>query len=301
MKILITGGSGFIGVNLRSYFVDRGIKITSTTTSKPKSNYEIYIDVLHRHQLDSIIGEFDCIVNLASINGAIQDEPQKAFEVNCIGFINILESAREFAPHAKIIQLSSRLEHGSPLVLPVPSTHGYEPKTIYGISKYTATKHARLYHQLYGLNTVVLRATSVYGPQANSTTSNFNIVNMFIQKAMNNEEITLFGDGAQKRDYLYVEDLCEAIERALTSTKAVGKVVNLGYSESYSIAHVAKIIVDQVGSGKIVHKAWPQDWKKVETGDFYYDIEDARKILGWKPKVDIQEGISKVVKHYISH
>lgn len=301
MKVLITGGSGFVGAHLNNYLSSKQVDIISTSRSKDNSRHE-FLDITEPDSIRELIKDIDVVVNLASINGAIHTSkyPQQTFYVNSIGTLNILEAVRTYNPTARIIFMGSRLEHGTPMVLPVPTTHGFDPKTIYGISKYTATKYAMLYHKLYNLQTVVLRISNIYGPQHTEAHANYNIVNMFIEKALKNEEITLFGEGDQQRDYMHVEDICDAVWKAIKAPNAPGNVLHVGHDEPHSLKEVAHLIVDTIGSGTIVHKKWPKEWKRIETGDFYYDTGDTKKILGWQPKIGIKEGIKKVHQFYVN-
>lgn len=294
MDILIIGADGFIGHNLQKYlknYTDHKLILTS----RHKKEGYLKLDILNKIDVAMTVKNKDLIINLAGLSGAVATlgNPVQTININTIGHLNILEACKKHNPNAHIIYMSSRLEYGKPVQLPVSSTQIPHPTTIYGISKYTANKYSLMYHKLYGLKTTVLRVSNPFGPQHIINNVSYNIINSFINLALKNKELTIFGKGNQKRDYLYIDDLCGAMVKSFQNEKAIGKVINLGGGQPHSLIDMARIIVKTVGKGTIVHKPWPHNWKEVETGDFYFDIEESKKILSWSPKYSVQEGIAK--------
>lgn len=308
MKVLILGGSGFIGTNLIRYLKakDPSIEIVSTTrhlsTTAAKSSRHIVCDTSNIHHINRIIRYHDAVINLAGISGSVETmkAPQKTIRTNTIGQLNVLESCRRHNPSARIVFASSRLEYGPPQQLPVTHEHVFNPATIYGISKYTATKYTQLYHSMHSLNTVVLRMSNPFGYYVQPTVSGqspkatYNIVNYFYSLASADKEIPLYGDGSQQRDYIYIDDICEAIYKSITQKQAVGTVLNIGSGHPYSLKKLVSSIIQTVGKGRIVYKPWPSLWKKLETGDFFFDIGMAKQILDWEPSTSVEDGIRQL-------
>ena len=294
LRILLLGGTGFIGYNLERFLSQKKIKIT-VASRNPKGNARnrIRLDILNFKHLKKIVKNFDIIINLVGESGATTTlkKPQTTIEVNTIGHLNLLEACRLANPNAKIIFISSRLEYGIPEKLPVSSTDLLHPNTIYGISKYIATKYSLIYNRIFGLKTIVLRLSNPFGPQLFPAKDSYNIVNYFILTALKGMSITIFGKGNQKRDYIYIEDVCSAIWTLMFSKKAEGRVINIGGSKPTSLKTMADIIVKTAGTGKIIYTPWPKEWKRVETGDFFFNIMEAKKLIHWSPKTSVKNGI----------
>lgn len=291
MKVLILGGKGFIGHNLTKYLEEKGFDVTSTSSQG--------LDITNADKLNEAVLGYDAVVNLVGLSGvtATQKKPGDTVTVNTIGQLNLLEAVRNNNPICKVVFLSSRLEYGKVDSLPIDNNSRLVPNTIYGISKFMAAKYSTLYHKLYGIKTITLRVSNPFGPQEKWGNSNYNIINYFINSVLEKKPITLFGEGDQKRDYLYVDDLCEAIYLSLIKDEAVGKTINIGGGRPISISEIAKSIIGIVGYGELEYKPWPKEWSVFETGDSYFDLKDAKDILGWEPKTSIKEGLNKTVNY----
>ncbi|MDZ4063258.1 MAG: GDP-mannose 4,6-dehydratase, partial [Coriobacteriia bacterium] len=124
----------------------------------------------------------------------------------------------------------------------------------------------------------------------------YSVLNRFIDIAINDGTITLFGDGSQVRDYLHIDDVCRAFICAAESDEAIGLVVNVGSGCPTSMSEAARVIVDAVGHGRVEHVAWPADYAEVETGDSYFCIDRAQSVLGWNPMISFEEGIRLCVE-----
>lgn len=292
MKVLILGGSGFIGFNLKSHFNKHGI-VTDSYSSKT-------LNISDQEALEKAVKGYDAIVNLVGLSGvtATQDNPQDTIRVNTIGQLNLLEACRKNNPDAKIIFLSSRLEYGKTTKLPIDKKAPLRPNTIYGISKYMATKYGLLYNKLYGLKTVTLRVGNPYGPQPGIPKPKYNIINYFIYTVLKGGDINIFGKGNQKRDYIFVSDLCEAIHQSITKDGASGKILNIGGGTPASLSYMAEKIIKIAGRGKVIYKKWPEDWSAFETGDSYFDLSETQKILDWAPKTNIDKGLTETVNYF---
>ena len=299
MKVLIIGSSGFIGYNLKNYLKKKNIRILEATKS-PKDKNILKIDILSQEQIENYIKNVDAVVNLAGVSGNVSSslDPIKTFKTNTLGHLNLLEAVRKSNPKAIIIFASSRLEYGIPKSLPVSENVFTFPNTFYGASKFSATTFSIIYGKLYGLKIVVFRMSNPFGPTPKAPSKEYNLLNYFIYRISQGKRITIFGKGDQKRDYIFIEDVCEAFYKALFKKRAIGEVINIGSGRPTKLKDVVKLIIRLAGKGKVVYKDWPKDWKRVETGDFFFDITKAKKILKWRPRTTLKEGLKKTLEYF---
>ena len=144
-----------------------------------------------------------------------------------------------------------------------------------------------------------MRVTNPYGPYQTDQPKNFGIINFFIQQAVRDETIKIFGAGKQLRDYLYIDDLIAVMIVAALNRRAYGEVFNIGSGQGRGLLDMVRTIIRIAGKGKVAKVPWPLQFKKVETGDFVADITKAGKILGWRPRTAIKEGIKKTMVSYL--
>lgn len=291
MRALITGGAGFIGTNLQ-----RKLK-------EYKAHFEVFDkangqNIENEKQVASAVGEkFDVIFHLAGTSGsaASNADPQKSFATNTFATVNLCKQIVKFSPKTKLIISSSRLEYGKPQYLPVDENHPTIPISAYGLSKLAATQMAIIYRKNYNLDVVIFRTSNVYGPHPKNQFSGYNIVNFFIDQAQKNKSLTIFGDGDQKRDYLYIDDLTQAFILAAKAKTPKNPIFNLGLGKPIKFLQMVQIIIKVVGRGKLRFVKWPKDAKEVETGDYVSDITKIKKELGFVPKTSFDEGIKKTL------
>lgn len=291
-KILVTGGSGFIGSNLINKLEKLGARVFNYDISK---NY----DILDKIKLSSVITKkFDIIFHLAGLSGSVTGNKQNElyFSVNSLGTLYLCDSVVQYSPRSRLVISSSRLEYGIPVYLPVDENHPTLPTSIYGLSKLAATQLALLHAKTHKLDTIIFRTSNVYGSHSKKTFDGYNIVNYFIDQAPKGQSLTIFGTGNQKRDYIYIDDFIDALLLAATSKKS-SQIYNLGFGQGIKLKDMAKIIIKTVGKGKIVYKQWPKDYKQVETGNYISDISKIQKELGFNPKVNFEEGIKRTIKN----
>lgn len=303
-KILVAGGFGFIGLNLIKGLLEAGSDVTvlDLRDQPPLSFLKDKVicktgDIRDKEFLSPLLKNNEIFFNLAGRSG-----PQNSFadpigdlETNCVGVLNILETAKEVNPEIKIVFPGSRLEFGKALHLPVSEDHPMRPTSIYGIHKLTAEKYHLAYHDNFGLNTTVLRISNLYGPHLPNKNPGYNILNYFIDLALDNKTISVFGDGLQKRDQLYIGDLVNLFMEVGSNPKSTGQVYNVGYGQAVPLITVAEKIVEIAGKGTVEKVPWDPKLQKLETGDWETDISLVGREIGWKPLVGLDEGIKKTV------
>ena len=310
-KVLVTGGLGFIGVNLCSRLLDLGAEVTVLDNFVPtqiapafdavRSQLRLAIaDIRDEEKVERVVRDQEVIFNLAGKSGAADSNktPLNDLDINCRGQLNLLDACRAFNPEVAIVFPSSRLVYGKPRYLPVDEKHPLDPESIYAAHKLAVENYHLIYGRLYGLKATVLRISNPYGPFQAGEGRAYGIANGFIQAAVSGRPIMLFGDGSQRRDYLYIDDLVEAFLRAAPLPESRGRIYNIGDGQGTSLLELAEMAVLEAGRGKIVRVPWPEEYRAIETGDYLSDISLARQELGWSPGTDIREGIERTVISY---
>jgi UDP-glucose 4-epimerase len=309
-RALVLGGTGFIGQHLVPALVRLGAHVTMLANSRPLSAElaalaESSPDALQvvggsvgdPALMERLVQAQDVIYPLAGKSGAVQSngDPLADLEINCRGLLNVLEAARVRNPAATIVYPSSRLVYGRATCLPVPETHETEPQSIYGAHKLASEKYLAIYHQVHRLPTVVLRISNPYGAEREPKQFTHGIVNHFVRTALRGEPLTIFGDGTQSRDYIYIDDVVEALLIAAVKPAAIGRVYNVGSGQPITLRGAADAVVQMVGSGQVMHRPWPPQDLLVETGDFVADIRRIQTELGWVPTVTWHEGLERIL------
>lgn len=290
-KILVTGGSGFIGHHLMQKLKELGARV---------ENFDLSVgrNIQSESQLkEAVKKQFDIIFHLAGFSGPSRSnkDAKKAYIINTFATVSLLNFIKDFSAKTKIIFSNSRLEYGKPQYLPVDELHPLRPNSSYGVSKLAATEAAMLYHRLNNLDITVFRTSNVYGPYKAGFLG-YNIINHFIDLAKNDKTLTIYGRGDQIRDYLYIDDLIDAFILAV-SPRSKGQIYNLGYGKGIKFTEMVNLIIKLSGKGRIRHIKWPKDDQEVETGDYISDISKIKKELGFSPKISFDGGILKTINH----
>jgi UDP-glucose 4-epimerase len=170
-----------------------------------------------------------------------------------------------------------------------------------GISKSATEQLHLLYGELYGIRASSVRLTNVYGPRQRLRGDLQGFLPIFVRRALSGEPITVFGEGTQERDCLYVDDVVECLLLTAMSADAPGEVFNVGNDERLSLRSIAEAIVAAAGSGSIETVPWPHDRDAIDIGSYYGDSSKAKRLLGWEPRTPFAEGIRKTIEFYRSH
>lgn len=306
MKVLVTGGAGFIGSHIVDLLVSKGIQVVviddlSTgnldNVNKQAKFYRLDIispeieQVFENEKPDAVIHEAAKVNLRESIKN-----PELYERVNVLGTINILECCRKFGVK-KFIYAASAARYGVPEYLPCDENHPIDLISPYAISKYIAEKYIEFYQQVYGINYVILIYSNAYGPRQNYSNET-GVISIFINKLLKNEIPDIFGDGQQTRDFVYVEDVAHANFLALTDIRAENRKFNVCFGQEVSVNFLFTEISGILASNiKAVHK--PKIKGEVER--FFPDNTLIFDILNWKPEVDINSGLKKTIEYYKNH
>ena len=304
MKALITGGAGFIGRWLVKKLLDERIEVwildnlengqesnLNEFKNHPQLKRVVYDDILNAKALHSLFEtKFDVVYHLAAQINVQEslENPQKAYDVNIRGTYNVLEECR--ASGAKIVLVGTCMVYdmaagdGA-----IGEKHPLKPTSPYSASKLSAEILAESYYHSYGLPVVICRPFNTYGPYQKYNIEG-GVVSIFLRKVMNDEVLNIYGDGAQTRDLLYVEDCADFLYRASQCDKAVGTVINAGSGKDIAILDLARLICREENKIRFVDHIHPQS----EIKKLLCDYSKARSLLGWEPRVDLPEGIEKL-------
>jgi UDP-glucose 4-epimerase len=311
-RVIILGGLGFIGKNLYNQLSRQNYDVSIVADRVGDEGDGFINDNVKKHIvkgsildvefLERNLRQTDVIFSLAGSSGASDSikNPYKDLDTNLKGHLNILEVCRKHNPGALLVFPSSRLVYGKPMSNPVNENHPLQPESIYAIHKLTTEHYYLLYQRLYNLNCIILRISNPFGPYQRFGSNHYGILNWFIHKAIAREEIEIYGDGSQQRDFIHIDDLVNVLERSIESHKLYGRVFNVGFGQGISIKEAVDIIKKYKPETKVTFKPWPEIDKKIETGDYVSDISLLENEIGWKPKMNFEEGILNTIKFYES-
>ncbi len=312
-RVLVTGGLGFIGSNLAVSLVELGAKVlivdalipqlgsNQFNVSEVKNKLTVdFSDIRAPSAMREKVVDKDVIFCLAGQVSHVDSmkEPVFDYDINVLGNLNVLEAVREFSPSAHIIYGGTRGQYGRVQHIPAVEEEKREPLDIYGVNKDTAERFYLMYHRLHQLKSSSLRIGNTYGPRHQMKHGKFGILNWFIRLALDNEEIKVFGDGSQKRDYNYVGDAVKALLMMGSSTDVFGEAFNLSSGSPMEFIELVRQVVGIAGSGRYRFTGWTGERKQIETGDFVADATKIRNRLGWQPVVTLDEGLQETVDFY---
>lgn len=306
MRILITGGAGFIGSHLCRRLIGEGHSVICLDNLFTGSKENVQ-DLLGCNRFELIIQDvtqpitlehIDQIYNLACPASPIhyQYNPVKTIETNVIGAINVLNLARKTG--ARVLQASTSEVYGDPQVHPQQEEYWGNVNPIGIRSCYDEGKRAAEtlffdYHRQHGVDIKVVRIFNTYGP--NMQKDDGRVVSNFIVQAIEGKDITIYGDGSQTRSFCYVSDLVEGIYRLMNSDESITGPVNIGNPAEFTVKQLAEMIIEMTKSkSRIVYKPLPEDDPRKRKPD----ITLANYKLGWSPVVEIHEGLEKTIKYF---
>jgi len=304
MRILVTGGAGFLGSHLCDRLIKEGNEVVCLDNffTGRKQNIAHLVDnplveIVRHDVIDPFKFEVDRIFNLACPASPphYQYNPIKTVKTSVMGAINCLGLAKRV--RARVLQASTSEVYGDPQVHPQPETYwGYVNPTgkrsCYDEGKRCAETLFFDYHRENKVDIRVVRIFNTYGPRMHEADGR--VVSNFIVQALRGEDITIYGDGSQTRSFCYVDDLIEGIVGFMDQTKSVGPM-NLGNPGEFTILQLAELTLKLVGgSSKLVHKPLPSDDPKQRQPD----ITLARQLLKWEPKVPLEEGLKRTVAYF---
>jgi len=301
MHYLVTGGAGFIGSHITERLLADGhrVRILDNFSTGKRENIPASDDV---EVIEGDVGDFDTVqgamenVDIVFHEAAIASVPETvgnplaSERVNYRGTLNILEAARQ-AGVKRVMFACSAAVYGDLPELPKQEGMPVKPLSPYAVDKLASELACQMYTHLYGLETVSLRYFNVFGPRQDPSSPYSGVISIFNEMISQGRQPTIFGDGEQTRDFVYVADVVEANIRASTSPMAAGKAINVATGGTLSINQLLQTICDIKGA------AFGPDYKPGREGDIKHsraDISTAREVLDWQPVVGFEEGLRRL-------
>src|SRR3989338_11691499 len=294
-RVIVTGGAGFIGSNLADALVERGFDVhlidnlsggkKENINKKAKFNL---IDIVDLESIKPIFKGVDYVFHLAALPRVQYsiENPAITNKANVEGTLNVLIASHE-AGVKKVIYSASSSAYGDQKIMPLKESMPASPKSPYGLQKYLGELYCRTWSQVYGLHTVSLRYFNVYGPRNNPDGAYALVIAKFFKQRINGEPMTITGDGKQTRDFTNVKDVVRANILVMESNKVgTGEVMNIAAGKNKSIKQIPHLI-----HGPIIYIP-----ARLEPHDTLADNSLARKLIGWKRTVSIEEGITELKK-----
>jgi UDP-glucose 4-epimerase len=289
-RVLVTGGSGFIGSHIVEKLKEKGYKVASLDI-KIGDDLSVYHfgNICHHDNVKRCFSGFlpEYVIHCAAL-ARIQPSlinPLETYRTNVIGTLNILEASKQFGVK-KIIYSGSSSVYGANIKMPLKESMKPKPLNPYAYSKLMAEMAISQYVKNFGLKATILRYFNVYGPRQPEEGQYATVIGIFLRQLANGEPLTIVPDGNQKRDFTYVSDVVEANILAMESDKTGGgEIINIGSGRNYSILEVADIIGG---------KDYPRIFIEPRIGEARVtlaDISKAKEMLGWEPKISLEEGI----------
>jgi len=306
MKAIVTGGAGFIGSHIVDALIERGIEVfvidamysgreENLGKKFPKENLFKH-DIVEKHNINKIFEKLrpEAVFHLAAqidVRKSV-DDPISDATTNIIGSLNVVEAAYRFGCQKFIFSSSGGAIYGDANSIPTAENHQANPISPYSITKLTVERYLHSYHCIYGLQYIALRYANVYGPRQNYR-GEAGVVAIFCNNMLHKKPSTIYGDGKQTRDYVYVEDIVKANILALEK-KFVG-ACNISTGIESDVNTIARYIKKSTGyEGEIINTSA----KAGEVQRSCLDYSLAKKVLGWEPRVSLKDGLQKTVEWF---
>jgi UDP-glucose 4-epimerase len=309
VRVLVTGGAGFIGSELTRQLCERGALVTvvDNLANGRRENIDallgdqcrlVVADIRDQERMAGLLQGAQVVFHLAclGVRHSIHS-PQENHDVNATATLNLLRLARS-ARVGRFIYVSSSEIYGTALTVPMTELHPAFPMTVYGASKFAGESYTRAFHRTYGYPTVVVRPFNTYGPRSHHEGDSGEVIPKFMLRGMAGRPMVIFGDGTQTRDFTHVSDTARGILLAADQEDAVGETINLGQGREIAIADLAGRIARVLGLPEA-----PISYDGPRPGDvlrLYADTSKARDLLGFAPAVDLDRGLADLRDWYSS-
>ncbi len=309
MKMLITGGAGFVGSHLCDKYTKEGHTVICLDNFLSGNlmnvrhlldcrNFKLVKgDIRDFALLEKIMRDVDAVFHLAAQIHVDRSyiEPKLTYEINVIGTQNVLEVARIYDAK-KVIYASSSEVYGSAQYVPIDEKHPLNAPHPYGASKIAADRMCHAYIQTYGMDIAILRLFNIFGPRQRDIGYG-GVISIFTRRVLNDTPPIIYGDGLQTRDYTYIDDAVRAYDLVLNHKEPIAEPINFGSGREISILNLANMIIEFCGKKGSLNPTHVEP-RIGEVKRLISDASKARKLLGWAPKYDFEQGLKEFVCWY---
>lgn len=307
MRILVTGGAGFIGSHLVRWLLENHhhVRVLDNFSTGKQENLAALLndieciegDICHFDTVQSALQDTDIVFHLAALVSVVEsvEHPLRAYAVNTTGSLHVLEAAR-LAGVPRVVQMSSAAIYGDAEKMPVSETDPPQPLSPYATTKFSAEQAATLYTHLYDIAAVSLRGFNIYGPRQDPSSPYASVIPRFLQAFHQGKQPTIFGDGLQSRDFVFVGDIVQALWTAATADSVAGKVFNIGRGEAISILDLANTI------GKLLAVAVDPIFEPPRSGEVRHSCADVSlfsQTTGYRAATDLQSGLQATIASWL--
>ncbi len=293
--VMVTGGAGFIGSHLVDALVEQGFRVrvldNFATGRRKQINPAaelVEADIRNSDSIRDAFREVDCVFHTAALPRVPLsiEKPVETHMVNVVGTLNVLVAARD-AGVRRVVYSGSSSVYGDQPKLPLTEDMAPNPLNPYGLQKLMGEQYARLFHRLFGLQTLTLRYFNVYGPRMATEGAYLTVISAFLRARREGRPLTIQSDGEQSRDFTHVKDVVRANLLAMDSPIADGRALNIGCGRNISVNRIAAMI----GGATVKVPARPGDPRHTLA-----DVSQAEQILGWRPQVMIEQGLGEIIR-----
>jgi nucleoside-diphosphate-sugar epimerase len=295
--VVVTGGAGFIGSHLVDELIAKGLRVrvvdNFTTGDRQYLNPDAELltaDIRDARSLPPIFAGADCVFHTAALPRVMVsiEHPVETHMTNVVGTLNVLVAARDSGVRRVVFSGSSSV-YGEQPILPLTESMAPNPLNPYALQKLTAEQYTRIFHKLFGLETLTLRYFNVYGPRMATEGAYVTVISSFLRQKRAGELLTIHGDGTQTRDFTHVNDVVRANILAMDAVVADGRAINIGRGRNLSVNRIAELI----GGPTVQLPPRPGDARHTLA-----DLSQAREILGWEPEIATEDAVRALVGLY---
>ncbi len=304
-RVLVVGADGFLGCNCILMLQQLGAEISIISRrAKPRmvaGVSHIYRgDLLDEALLAEAVAKQDVVCNFAGVSSAVDSNqsPETSLLGMCLPSLRLFNACASEETPPRVIYTSSRLVYGIPAYLPVDELHPVLPQSMYAVHKLTLEHTLSVLYQTRGLPYMSFRISNPYGPYQRPGVSHYGVINHFIRLASCHEPIRIFGDGRQRRDYIYVEDAIAIMLAMAVKEESAGEIYNLGGKDDMAIIDAARVIAGQADDSPVDLVPWPDDYRSVETGNYSTDLGKLEASLGTLNMTGFSEGVRHSLAYY---
>lgn len=313
LRAIVTGGLGFIGSNLAIRLVSEGARVTVVDSLVPGCGGNLHnlrpvLGDVHLLQtnIDDIsalrpsLSAADVIFNLAGEISHVHSMqfPERDLQINTVSQLRFLLGCKEAARGIRVVFAGTRQVYGTPRYLPVDEAHPVNPVDFNGVHKYAATMYHQMLTRSGDLDARVLRLTNVYGPRMALDVACQGFLSTYIRKILMREQLSVYGDGKQLRDPMYVDDAVEAFLHAGGSARVTGRSFNVGGPKALSLAQIAQIGSELGACPEPRVVPFPADQKSFDIGSYHTNSSRFEREYGWKPSIAFPDGLKRTLEFY---